>query len=500
LGKLLFVMLLIGLLLVQPARILHQTGRELALREAVLSAGGTVKLRPITGDWMRWALGADKTSVVFEVTFTEVKPPPELLSRLDGFPHLANLFIGNAPLRDADLVMLPTLPDLQNLGISRTLVNGTCLERAKDFPRLRGLTLTSSPVTDQHMKHVASLVNLEAVNLARTQITGTGLRHLYNLPKLRYVQIDESIEPADQQALQRALPAAEVDIYGWSRQRPAVRKPPIPATLEDVLPALRVQPGPDGERMMEFYHDRVDHLSIHNRHLELLVELAPLHYIDLERSQITGDGLKHLLPLNTLRHLALEQVSDIDRGAKYLAQLPALKTLVLSLSPLSNGGLAALCGSNSIEELRLYGRCISDEGLKHLARLKALRILSLPQANLSDGGLAYLADVSGLEVLVVGDGCFSDEGIRKLAQLMNLRELNISGVFLTDASLEALASLPELRRLTLGKTRITNAGLAYVSAMPKLQRLQIYDNPQITRRAIEQLRRDKPKLRINHVN
>ena len=498
LGKLLFLLLVIGLLLVKPARILHQTGRELALREAVVSAGGKVKLRPITGDWLRWALGAENSSVVFEVTFSEVEPPADLLARLDGFPAMTNLFIGNAPLRDSDLMMLPDLPELQNLGVARTLVNGSFLQRAKDFPKLRALSLSSSPVTDEHMRNVAALANIETIYLVRTQITGVGLRRLYNLQNLRRVDLDESIAPADQQALQQALPGAKVEVNGGSRQRPTIRKAPVPATLEDLRPALHVQVGPDGQRMMEFYDDRLDHERIGDGHLKLLVELAPLHYIDLQHSQITGEGLKYLLPLDTLRHLALNEVRDIDRGAKYLAQLPALKTLVLALCPLGNSGLAALCDSQSIEELHVGSRRISDEGVKHLARLKTLRTLRLGQANLSDGGLAYLADVSGLEVLdIVGDGCFSDDGVRKLVQLKSLRELNISGIFLTDASLEALASLPELRKLTLGKTRITDEGLVHVRAMPQLERLLIYDNPQISPRAIEQLRHEKSALRIN---
>jgi hypothetical protein len=498
-GKLLFLLFVIGLLLVKPARVLHQTGRESALRKAVLSAGGKVKLRPITGEWLRWALGAENSSVVFEVTFSEVEPPADLLARLDGFPALTNLFIGNSPLRDADLMTLPHLPELTNFGVARTLAKGSFLERVKGFPKLRALSLSSTPVTDEHMRHVASLADLEAIHLLRTQITGAGLRHLYNLPKLRRVDIDESIGPADQQALERALPAARVEVHNRSWQRPTVRKAPVPATLEDLRPALRVQAGPDGQRMLELYHDRVDHERIGDGHLKLLVELAPLHYIDVQRSQITGDGLKHLLPLDTLRHLTLEEVRDIDRGARYLAQLPALKTLVLTSCSLSNSGLADLCDSKSIQELHLsFARGISDPGLKHLARLKTLRTFRLSQANLSDGGLACLADVSGLEVFdFVGDGCFSDHGVRELIQLKNLRELNISGVFLTDASLEALASLPELRKLTLGKTSITNEGMGHLKAMPKLQRLLIYDNPQITRAAIAQLRREKPELRIN---
>src|SRR5262245_44186676 len=78
----------------------------------------------------------------------------------------------------------------------------------------------------------------------------------------------------------------------------------------------------------------------------LLTPLTQLKHIDLTRTKVSDEGMKHLSELKGLIDLELSQTKVTDAGLKHLAQISRLTTLNLSQTK------------------------ITDDGLKHLADLK----------------------------------------------------------------------------------------------------------------------------------
>ncbi len=110
--------------------------------------------------------------------------------------------------------------------------------------------------------------------------------------------------------------------------------------------------------------------------LTLLEPLAEqIAWLNLGKTSITDDGMRHLKSLKNLSKLHLEKTAVTDDGLAHLSELERL------------------------EYLNLYGTAVSDNGLEHLKSLKNLRALYLWQSNATKEGAANLQQViPGLEV------------------------------------------------------------------------------------------------------
>jgi len=176
-------------------------------------------------------------------------------------------------------------------------------------------------------------------------------------------------------------------------------------------------------------------------HLSGLVNLYAL-WIN-PKSNVTGNGLVHLLGMSDLRELYLE-APLLDGSAAHISALATLRQLYLWDTRLTQVGFAHLPKLCNLDYLEIGGTKLSDTCVQHLALITSLRELSLSDAR----------DVS-------------DAGVPHLRALTNLEALHIEGAQITDAGLLHLQELRHLRRLTLRDTHVTDAGIAAIQgALP----------------------------------
>ena len=137
--------------------------------------------------------------------------------------------------------------------------------------------------------------------------------------------------------------------------------------------------------------------------VELLTGLPRLSNVSLFNSLVSGEGLKTVAGIDTIRRLNLRRTSNIGPDdLAVLTELPNLEVLEL------------LYNSNSV----------TDEALDHVAKLTKLRSLDLR-------------------------GCsqVSDAGLLKLGTLKNLEDLKLRCVALTDKGMTVLGEMPKLKYL-----------------------------------------------------
>jgi len=205
--------------------------------------------------------------------------------------------------------------------------------------------------------------------------------------------------------------------------------------------------------------------------------LTGLKVLDLNMTDITARGMKHIEKLKSLERLTLPMPTN-NAGLAHVAKLESLKALYFKQNKVTNAGLAHLEKLKSLEELELGGEKISDKGLIHLAELPRLRYLMLWGENFSDAGMAHLKNIPSLRILHAG-------GLRQLtdAALPHLSEIpNLEGLCLhwteqiTDDGLANLKKMHSLRKLDIVHSRLTDAGLAHLAQIKSLEYLRLPHN------------------------
>ena len=150
----------------------------------------------------------------------------------------------------------------------------------------------------------------------------------------------------------------------------------------------------------------------------LIAHLKSLEKLDLQRTNVADDDLRHLAGMPNLRELSLSWNRPIGSGIAQLKDLPQLQTLNLRLTSVGDDDLAFLKNLPKLRHLDLDGTRITDDGLKQIGQLKQL------------------------ETLMLGDLKITDDGLRHLMGLKNLRGLTLNETNVTQTGLEYLATSP----------------------------------------------------------
>lgn len=146
----------------------------------------------------------------------------------------------------------------------------------------------------------------------------------------------------------------------------------------------------DGQIFDECYKLNLDNTQVSDDGLKHLAGMTSLTKLRLSNTQIKGEGLKHLAGLMQLPNLTLSHTQVGDEGLKHLAGLTNLGWLDLSHTQVSDEGLTHLTGMTHLTWLLLENTQVSDEGLKHLAGLTTLTYLHLHDTQVSDAGVERL--------------------------------------------------------------------------------------------------------------
>lgn len=102
---------------------------------------------------------------------------------------------------------------------------------------------------------------------------------------------------------------------------------------------------------------------------------------------VSGDGLVHLMELQSLRSLTLGATSE--------------GRTEFEASAVGDEGLEHLGNLNQLEELQLAGTKLTDEGMRSLGDLRNLRSLDISGTGVTDAGLSYAERMPNLRRLVL---------------------------------------------------------------------------------------------------
>lgn len=219
--------------------------------------------------------------------------------------------------------------------------------------------------------------------------------------------------------------------------------------------------------------ERIRYLDLSDRalfdpYLDCLTLFTGLVELNLERTDITGEGLSSLQdqPLTWLSLQACKNLSD--KGLEAVGRLRNLQYLDLSDC---NG--------------------ITAQGLWHLRALTDLRVLRLERCTLlQEETLAPLAAIPRLEELDLSETRISGVGFLHFHHNRVLRRLSLEGCRrVTSETVVHLLNLEALEVLHLGWTAMGDEALEHLKALPNLRKLDVSGCTRLTGDKLDELRR-----------
>ena len=242
--------------------------------------------------------------------------------------------------------------------------------------------------------------------------------------------------------------------------------------------------------------------------------------IDLTDTEVTGDGLKHLvdfpglveltlsnthpgslvsLPaLPRLRLLSLQGAVVRDDDLAWIGKLTTLEELDLSDTGITGSGFSYFGNLFSLRRLLLSGTHLNDSGLKRLPPLPKLQDLAIERvASLKGSGFTSVANQLSLEVLSVKDSGVDSSAFRDFSRLTKLRYIAAPGTAISSEAVPILARLPKLQKLYIGGTLIKDRDLHTLSGAPTLEVLWVPANPQLTDTGLKYLVAARPLKELN---
>jgi hypothetical protein len=102
------------------------------------------------------------------------------LTRLNRYRY-ARYGADQAPLTDACLVSIRSLPRLQSLALSGNRITDQGLSCLAELRNLKVLVLDATEVSDAGLVYLQGMKSLQSVNLAATRVTSEGVRRLWEL-------------------------------------------------------------------------------------------------------------------------------------------------------------------------------------------------------------------------------------------------------------------------------------------------------------------------------
>jgi len=204
-------------------------------------------------------------------------------------------------------------------------------------------------------------------------------------------------------------------------------------------------------------HGRIVEISLSLGHTDQTLALAArastVEVLDCMHSEVTDEGLRHVIRLTHLRELNLLDTSVTGAGLRHIAKLKSLRSLAVNPSREFMDGLASIGQLHGLEELSFYAE-VPPGGLRHLVGLRRLQKLSLSLAVVADGDFVHVATLPNLRRLAVDNEVTTDEAMAHIARCARLEELIVGSPRLTDNSFEYIQKMPVLRTLVIRSPKI----------------------------------------------
>ncbi len=308
-----------------------------------------------------------------------------LASLSEGLEEITDIKAGGSSVTDGGLAHLPKLPFLKSLDLATTKVTNQGMQHLARMPSLESLSLQGTTITDEGVAFLNAAPNLKRLDLRNCSLTPAGFAAIGKMPALEEINLDLTPGLNDQ-------------------------------TLDLMCEA----------RTLKRLHLR-DCGGISDNGLKALRKLEVLEEINVNRSQLTGEGF-----------LAVSK----EGGLK------TLKLLGISVAPLTLKGAKAINSLKSLEHLDLQQvAAMNDVGLVEIVGgLKELRYLNIADCVGVTGQKSFpaLKTAEDLEILIASKTSIDDKTLDLLKTHKKLKRLDINGTRCTVAGVQKLKkSLPD---------------------------------------------------------
>ncbi len=156
-----------------------------------------------------------------------------------------------------------------------------------------------------------------------------------------------------------------------------------------------------------------------------------------------------------------------DKAMKYVAVLTGLKKLNLDRSEVTDEGLSQARTLVNLESMTLFSTLVKGKAFKDLTGLKKLHTINIPMNELTAETYELFSAFPKLTTLDVGRCHPSEQAIKSIAKCTNLIDLDISGNrTVNDRTIKYLTTLKQLKSIRLFGTNVSLNGLAELKALP----------------------------------
>ena len=202
-------------------------------------------------------------------------------------------------------------------------------------------------ITDKCLEYVARLPNLEELDISGTRMNGSGLHFLANCLKLKRLEL-VAIKTLDPEFFHNFSTLTQIEYLGLSHCE-------LPSSVLSYIAKCRSLnclvlhensiTDEDAPFLCELENLEIlslDYNDITDVALSYISELKSLYSLDLVGNSITDIGVDRVQDLNSLTGLNLSGTQITDRSMKVIAQFPHLRVLDVWQTAITDEGLRIL--------------------------------------------------------------------------------------------------------------------------------------------------------------
>ncbi len=372
------------------------------------------------------------------------------LELLGSMSRLESLDLYQTAITDRGVAHIVGLKNLRNLRISHTNTTNVSLEHVAKLENLDHFDFGETRVTDSGLAYLGGLMKLKSIRADQNRFTDAGLAHLARLPALEELSVGGGTSFTDRGLAHlgrcRSLRILHLQGHEHFSDDGLARLAQLPLLKELTIsgrasrepgsaPAITDRGMESLGRIKTLKQLALNDVRIGGDGLDSLSRLPALETLQLQKTTLTFEDLRHLDGFDNLKHFLLSSVPE-NAGRPTLRAFRSLTSLeslrlpdkadarrpddTLDFEPVE---FANLSGLTKLKSLNYSGR-LTDAGLKHLAPLTAMVSLDFPNADITDDGLRYLSGMTNLDNVTIG-GRITDEGLRHLVTLQSLRVLQL---------------------------------------------------------------------------
>lgn len=331
------------------------------------------------------------------ITRKELEP---VLAEMD----LCQLHMVGTDISDDAVDVITRQKQLEALDVRATFLSDDGIrDIAAGLPRLRNLRVAETWITDAGLQHLAGLSDLEILDIRQTDISDDGLIAIREFPSLQVLRVNGTrITPEGARALKRDRPALRIEtgqvqpnvVTSFANAEFIGLRFLQRARQDEIQELLRQPQSQDALKILS--RAQIAGCLLNDSSfadgIEFLPRLRLLQYLRLWGDWIDDDMCAGLWKNHRLRSLDLENTSVTDACLEHVARCRTLMRLNLDGSQVTGEGLGQL-SALPLGELHLRRLTLSDAAYDELAKLKSLQHLTLPISTADTDLLLKLADL-----------------------------------------------------------------------------------------------------------